>query len=318
PRLDAPSPTTGALAPTRLPGWPGPVFTIVGFALAMSAFVTGELARVDLVRAEARPVLLALGILGALMLAGGLVYTLVRQLRRRRVLPPDRYRGPSIVLLLAFGILLAAAATLPVAADVTAIFLGEGQATLAGAIVIISSTQVALLIVSWVFVLRPRAVAFAMPLLGSERLRALRVGVGWGILAWIGASAATYAMVLLLEGLGVEPDVQPAEVAIGFLEPWLVVVAVVIVAPIAEEVFFRGLLFGALAKKGLPQIWVLVISSAVFALIHLEPVRIILLFGIGLVLGLARWLTRSTTTAIVAHVVNNSVSSIGLIFLLFQ
>lgn len=290
------------------------MLTIVGFALAMSAFVTGELARVDLVRPEARPVLLALGILGALMLAGGLVYTLVRQLRRRRVLPPDRYRGPSIVLLLAFAILLATAVTLPFAEDVATIVLGEGRASLAGGIVLITSTQVALLVVSWAFVLRPGAIAFAMPLLGTERLRALRLGVGWGILAWIGASAVAYAVVLLLERLGLEPDLGVAERVIGFLEPWVVVVAVVILAPIAEEVFFRGIAFNAwLRERG--RRFAYIGSAALFAVIHASLVSLLPIFLLGLGFGWIYRRTRSLVAPIAMHATFNAIS-VGIALLI--
>lgn len=146
--------------------------------------------------------------------------------------------------------------------------------------------------------------------------------LGWGALFGLGAVVVAVVLALATQALFGEFSSSAGDLAEDLAENKIVfalfLLTIMIGAPIAEEVFFRGLLFGALAKKGLPQIWALVISSAVFALIHLEPVRIILLFGIGLVLGLARWLTRSTTTAIVAHVVNNSVSSIGLIFLLFQ
>lgn len=283
------------------------MLTIVGFALGVSPFVTAELASVGLVSAEAQAILLVLGILGALMLAAGLVYTLVRQLRRRRALPPDRYRGPSIVLLLAFGILLAAAATLPFATDAAAIVLGEGQASLAGAIVIITSTQIALLAVSWVFVLRPRAVAFAMPLLGTDRLRALRVGIGWGVLGWLGASVVTFAVVLLLERVGLQPDEGIAERAIGFIEPWLVVVAVVFLAPIAEEVFFRGIAFNAwLRERG--RVFAYVGSAALFAAIHASLVSLLPIFLLGLAFGWVYRRTRSLVAPIAMHATFNAVS----------
>jgi membrane protease YdiL (CAAX protease family) len=283
------------------------VFTIVGFALSLSAFVTGELARVEVVRPEARAILVVLGVIGALMLAAGLVYTLVRQLRRRRFLPMDRYRGPSVVLLLAFAILLATAATLPFAEDINAILLGEGQLSLAGAIVIITSTQVALLVLTWVFVLRPRAVAFAMPLLGGERLRALRVGAGWGIVAWIGGSAVTYGMMYILERLGIRADVQTAERAIGFLEPWLIVVAVVIVAPIAEEVFFRGVAFNAwLRERG--RRFAYIGSAALFAAIHVSLVSLLPIFLLGLALAWVYRRTRSLVAPIAMHATFNGIS----------
>lgn len=283
------------------------MFTIVGFALLGSALVTG-LASVGLVRDEARPILVVLGVVGAVLLVAGLVYALVRQLRRRRFLPPDRYRGPSIVLLLALAILLANAVTLPFIADIEALIFGEGEPTLAGAIVIITSTQAALLLVTWLFVLLPRAVAFAMPLLGSERLRALRAGVGWGVLAWVGASAATFAMVVLLERLGLEPELQPAELAIGVLEPWLVVLAVVIVAPIAEEVFFRGVAFNAwLHERG--RRFAYIGSAALFAAIHVSLVSLLPIFLLGLALAWVYRRTRSLVAPIAMHATVNGISA---------
>jgi membrane protease YdiL (CAAX protease family) len=283
------------------------VLTIAGFALGVSAFVTAELAGVGIVRPEAEGLLGILGILGAVMLAAGLVYTLARQLRRRRYLPPDRYRGPSIVLLLAFAILLAAAATLPFAGDAATIVLGEGEATLAGAIVIITSTQLALLLVSWAFVLRPNAVAFAVPLLGADRLRALRVGIGWGVLAWLGAAVVTFAVVLLLERVGLDPDEGIAERAIGLLEPWLVVVAVVVLAPIAEEVFFRGIAFNAwLRERG--RRFAYIGSAALFSVIHASLVSLLPIFLLGLAFAWAYRRTRSLAAPIAMHATFNGIS----------
>lgn len=280
----------------------------------MSAFVTGALASTGIVRPEARAILVLLGILGAAMLFGGLVYTLVRQLRRRRVLPADRYRGPSIVLLLAFAILLATVVTLPFTEDVNAIILGEGEPTLAGAIVLITSTQVALLLVTWAFVLRPRAIAFAMPLLGSGRLTALVAGAGWGVAAWIVASVVTYAVVVLLEQVGIEPDQQAAERAIGFLEPWLVVVAMVIVAPIAEEVFFRGVAFNAwLRERG--RRFAYIGSAALFAAIHASLVSLVPIFLLGLALAWVYRRTRSLVAPIAMHATFNAIS-VGLALLI--
>ena len=289
------------------------MLTIVGFVLGASAFITGELAITGIVRPEARAILVALGILGAALLFAGLVYTLARQLRRRRVLPPERYRGPSIVLLLAFAILLATVATLPFTEDVNAVLLGEGEPTLAGAIVLITSTQVALLLVTWAFVLRPRAIAFAMPLLGSNRPRALIAGMGWGVVAWIVATVVTYAIVVLLEQVGIEPDQQAAERAIGFLEPWLVVVAVVIVAPIAEEVFFRGVAFNAwLRERG--RRFAYIGSAALFAAIHVALVSLVPIFLLGLALAWVYRRTGGLLAPIAMHATFNAIS-IGIALL---
>ena len=89
---------------------------------------------------------------------------------------------------------------------------------------------------------------------------------------------------------------------------------VLIGAPIAEEIAFRGLMFSALLKRGVKPWLVIVLTSAAFALFHLEPTRIFLLFVIGLVLGFVRYRTNSVGTAIVAHAVNNAPAALLVMF----
>lgn len=155
------------------------------------------------------------------------------------------------------------------------------------------------------------------------------LGVRWrwsdiGLGAAFGIAALIVAVILaaVTEALFGEFDSSAGELAEQLASQKIVLaiflLTVVVGAPIAEEIFFRGFLFGALAKKGLHPAWAMVISAIVFAAIHIEPVRIILLTGVGLVLGLARWLTRSTTTSIMAHFVNNLVGSLSLIGELFS
>jgi len=70
---------------------------------------------------------------------------------------------------------------------------------------------------------------------------------------------------------------------------------------------------GALAKRGLSPWWATVISAAAFAALHLQPVRFILLFGTGLVLGYLRQRTGRLGPPIIAHAVNNGIAALGLI-----
>lgn len=96
----------------------------------------------------------------------------------------------------------------------------------------------------------------------------------------------------------------------------LFAVLVVVGAPFAEELAFRGLLWSGLAKRGAAS-WVsIVVTAAAFAAIHFEPVRLLVLFSIGLVLGAVRWRTGSLGACIVAHGVNNFPAALGLLALL--
>ena len=87
-------------------------------------------------------------------------------------------------------------------------------------------------------------------------------------------------------------------------------------APIVEELCYRGLLMTSLLKRGMSRWLSVIVSAALFAAMHLEPVRFALLFAIGLILGWARVHRNNTTTSIVAHMTNNMPGAIGILFLL--
>ena len=76
---------------------------------------------------------------------------------------------------------------------------------------------------------------------------------------------------------------------------------VLVGAPVVEELFFRGLLYGALRKRGVGAALSVVISAGVFAGLHLEPLRFLVLLPTGLVLGWVRARTGSTGAAMVTH-----------------
>jgi len=90
-------------------------------------------------------------------------------------------------------------------------------------------------------------------------------------------------------------------------------VTVTLAAPLGEEVFFRGFALPAL-RKGLGPLAAILISAALFALLHMDPVGFIGLMEIGVLLAALRWWSGSIWAAIIAHAVNNGVA--GTAFLL--
>lgn len=84
-------------------------------------------------------------------------------------------------------------------------------------------------------------------------------------------------------------------------------------APIVEEIAFRGMLYGALAKAHVNEHLVVVLTALVFALFHFEPKRFFILFVIGIILGEVRRRTGSTSAAVVAHVVNNAPAALYIL-----
>jgi len=80
--------------------------------------------------------------------------------------------------------------------------------------------------------------------------------------------------------------------------------AVVIMAPVCEEIFFRGYMQSRLSAR-LGPVWAILITSVFFGFMHLDLVHSVQTFFLGIVLGYIAWRSGSIVPAIVAHFVNN-------------
>ncbi|MDP2724402.1 MAG: type II CAAX endopeptidase family protein [Bacteroidales bacterium] len=90
-------------------------------------------------------------------------------------------------------------------------------------------------------------------------------------------------------------------------------VAIVIVAPILEELIFRGIILNGLLRKYSPAKSI-IISSILFGIVHLNPWQFIGALIIGLFSGWIYYKTRKLTLAIMIHFVNNLIAFIGMQF----
>jgi membrane protease YdiL (CAAX protease family) len=84
-------------------------------------------------------------------------------------------------------------------------------------------------------------------------------------------------------------------------------IAVVIVAPISEEIAFRGFLFRGLSASWLGVSGTLIATSAAWAAMHVQYDAFTLaqIFLIGLLLGWIRWASGSTLLTIALHMLAN-------------
>ena len=89
--------------------------------------------------------------------------------------------------------------------------------------------------------------------------------------------------------------------------------AMVVGAPLAEELVFRGIIQSRL-ERSLPA-WIAVVLQAVlFGLIHGTPVQIGYAFIMGLLFGLLRWRTGSILPTLAAHAAFNAMNDpLGLL-----
>ena len=80
-----------------------------------------------------------------------------------------------------------------------------------------------------------------------------------------------------------------------------------ILGPIAEELIFRGLLYGRLVGTRLGAVGSIVILALGWALIHTSysGVVIAVIFVEGLLLGAARWRTGSVLAPVLMHILWN-------------
>jgi len=159
------------------------------------------------------------------------------------------------------------------------------------------------------------ALAIALFPLGLGAVRALGFrAVGWRPIV-LGTVVALVISIAVTQ-LGIEPQgiKQAMEIA---REPPMFAASLLlmgVLAPLVEEMVFRGLLYGWLAGLwGTTAAWL--ISSLCFAAAHVELAHVLLVFPLGLWLGWLRKRTDSLWPSLVAHMVNNglAVAAAGLL-----
>jgi len=249
--------------------------------------------------------LLLLG-LGGLLLIVGLVLNAVRSLVVRAALPPERYRGPAIFVLLLLAAILGTIMALGAGNTVLALFDG-GELSVAGSLLLLTSTQIGLLAVTGGLVVVPRALA-GVRIVGRTGLgRSLLIGLGAAIPAWIGATLLGALAAVILEAMGLSEQAGPLDTFLERGDPTVILVAFLLVAPAAEEIFFRGVVYNAWEREH--GAWVAVFgSAALFAVIHTSLFALVPIFALGVALALLYRSTRSLAATIAMHAGFNAIS----------
>jgi membrane protease YdiL (CAAX protease family) len=172
------------------------------------------------------------------------------------------------------------------------------------------------------------------PLLRDTLLRLVVPGVGIGIMLaaarmrnlslsgdlGIRLPTFTQALVwsLIFSGLLIAEEVIWKAAGLPQPEPWgpqyaatvkaIRAIAMVTVAPISEELLFRGLLYNAIAKTALMRPGAVFITAIAFAALHYQYTLGELLFVLadGFFYGVARYVTGSTILTMLLHMMGNS------------
>lgn len=131
----------------------------------------------------------------------------------------------------------------------------------------------------------------------------------WFVLFWcvLAALGAIVPSVWLQEHMPELPNIVEGEFDMIMKDRWGYVI-VGLLAPLAEEMVFRGAVLRSLLQwKSNPWIGI-VVSALLFAMIHMNPAQMPHAFLIGLLLGWMYWRTDSIVPGVVYHWVNNTVA----------
>lgn len=129
------------------------------------------------------------------------------------------------------------------------------------------------------------------------------------LIVWVFSFFLSQAYFYLTQLAGIKPDYYQVEIfasAGNFYERLLIFAGAVVMAPVAEEMFFRGVLFSRL-KTEWGFLKAAITSSSVFALLH-GAYFFVPLFLFGMLLCYAVDKKGSLDASIAAHILNNLVA----------
>jgi membrane protease YdiL (CAAX protease family) len=112
----------------------------------------------------------------------------------------------------------------------------------------------------------------------------------------------------IISRFGVQPEAQTAVVALRSSTAWLdraaLGVVAVVLAPLAEELLFRGILYPAIKRAGFPRLafWG---TSLLFALIHMNLITFLPLLLFAMILALLYERTGNLLAPLTAHAIFN-------------
>jgi membrane protease YdiL (CAAX protease family) len=147
------------------------------------------------------------------------------------------------------------------------------------------------------------------------KLRDAPIGLAIGVACQLVMVPALYWVVFKLIGV---KDISAAarELTDRATDPLSIILVFLIVgigAPIAEEIYFRGMAQRIFGRKLRPE-WAILAAAAFFAGSHLQPLQFPALLVFGIILGVLAWKSGRIGPSIWAHVGFNVVAAASLVF----
>lgn len=149
-------------------------------------------------------------------------------------------------------------------------------------------------------------------MVGKDFLRARPMAtLGWTMAA---AAGVVIPSIWLQEQLPPMPDTA-SEALLKMVHTTGGYFAIAILAPLAEEIVFRGAIVGRLAQVAKNRWAAILVSALLFALVHGNPVQMPHAFVIGVFLGWLFLRTGSIIPGVVFHWMNNTIAYFLTLFM---
>ncbi len=161
--------------------------------------------------------------------------------------------------------------------------------------------ELMLIIPTWLLTIRKYKLPWRS--LGLRKFDLTTVAVGCGLMIFSFIFNFFYNLVLLFKGIH-----SPFEIEGLFhtaASPWLIFLTGIIIAPLVEEIFFRGFLYTGLREK-YGWMTAALISAGLFAVVHLQPITIPPIFLMGLIFAYLYQRTESIWPAVIMHFATNT------------
>lgn len=160
--------------------------------------------------------------------------------------------------------------------------------------------------------------AFFMLLFSKEKVtsalsvRKMKWSTVFGVVAFTMASSPLITLVNLASQLFVENTISANSEQFLSLHPLLLVFFVGVLAPVCEEVVFRGAIFGGMKKEG--NVFKAILASGLlFGLLHMNINQASYAFVIGVLLGFLVEATGSIFSSILFHVLVNATNAVMMV-----
>lgn len=139
--------------------------------------------------------------------------------------------------------------------------------------------------------------------LGLRKFDLTSLAIGCGLMILTFAFNFFYNLALLFNNI--ESGFEISDIFNSVSSPWLIFLTGIIIAPLVEEIFFRGFIYTGLREK-YGWIAAALVSAGLFALAHIQPLSMPPIFLMGLIFAYLYQRTESIWPAVIMHFATNT------------